>query len=958
MAHVTASASVDGDVGAEYTRCLKPPGVAKYQYGQFVLRQAVLNRAGRPQAGLKAYRSHERATRALLDLVDSEVPGVFESRESAEKFAAVFRRDLEYSFKVRAAARSGENPPAAGPAIVKRRRVGRSHYEQMLDKHKSALEKFDAQIEYLVEMSHNERIWEAIKGAKCGDDVSPHDRSWVQFKITVVLASWRLLRRAEAGRLDARLENPGCDPAKDPAIWSSGDIANELAYMFAINERTVREYWSNFRAGWDDRAEGIFRPDQRGIHERKTLLDHDDIRLQLRLWLKAHIKTVSVDACHTYINRQLLPTVDMEVRREFGVPKDICRDTAWRWMTEVGASIQAEGKVYYNDQHENPVVTKYRNGEFYDTCKEIGKRLPLYVVISKEKEMEYRRNAAALRQTKLDAKDRDWEHIVEVTFSPGREWNDEGTTKYVHHVDNLPGDDWLHFCTHDPTRSYEKPAREDWSCKHRHTYETCRCHCRADGRGQDETAYGGGDRASRHWAMDGVGPAHKKGRGGCVMLSGYVSLMEGIGPLTMTEAELDQVNQFRAQQDPPRPPLTCSPWMQWLRVGKDHDGFWDGDDNLAQAIDCLDCFEVLHPDMQLCAMYDHSSGHMKKSADALVIGSMNLSYGGAGGKQLRTSTLDDTCVGEGEGPFLWYQQDTGKWTDSAVDGALKVDCGVYAGGTQSMSFASEAAPGASHPPPPPFYRLDTPGTDIMKNAAQLAEFNSNRAKLKKPLDPVDSAVELEGYLGKAKGVRQVLWERRLWVPGMLLKVNPGHKKFTVGGPMCASTVLGSCGDFQAERSMLQKLFEDRGHIMQASPKGHPELAGYGLEFDWGMSKMDYRRRRSRAERPSFDAIKEDARLSIERIDKINVRRFARLARRYLEAYQHPDALSHSLIEKFVKLHKCHRNILDQEAGILKKNLIKIDELEKKITREAALARETRHATPMSLDEPVVESVTL
>lgn len=455
--------------------------------------------------------------------------------------------------------------------------------------------------------------------------------------------------------------------------------------------------------------------------------------------------------------------------------------------------------VYYNDQHENPVVTKYRNGEFYDTCKEIGKRLPLYVVISKEKEMEYRRNAAALRQKKLDAKDRDWEHIVEVTFSPGREWDDDGTTKYVHHVDNLPGAyrsypppsdkvrrvigaraaQEMIGCTFARTiqrgRTRSQPGRIGRASTgtrmlHRLTldtcasdrrsamlgrYETCRCHCRADGRGQDETAYGGGDRASRHWAMDGVGPAHKKGRGGCVMLSGYVSLMEGIGPLTMTEAELDQVNQFRAQQDPPRPPLTCSPWMQWLRVGKDHDGFWDGDDNIAQAIDCLDCFEVLHPDMQLCAMYDHSSGHMKKSADALVIGSMNLSYGGAGGKQLRTSTLDDTCVGEGEGPFLWYQQDTGKWTDSAVDGALKVDCGVYAGGTQSMSFASEAAPGASHPPPPPFYRLDTPGTDIMKNAAQLAEFNSNRAKLKKPLDPVDSAVELEGYLGKAKGVRQV-----------------------------------------------------------------------------------------------------------------------------------------------------------------------------------------------------------
>lgn len=230
--------------------------------------------------------------------------------------------------------------------------------------------------------------------------------------------------------------------------------------------------------------------------------------------------------------------------------------------------------------------------------------------------------------------------------------------------------------------------------------------------------------------------------------------MEGIGPLDMTEDELARVNEFRAQQDPPRAPLDASPWMRWLRVGKDHDGYWDGDDNLAQAVDCLDCFEVLHPDMQLCAMYDHSSGHMKKAADALVVGNMNLSWGGLGGKQLRDSLLDKDSVGEGQGPYLWYHKATGKWSDTAVDGAIKVDCGVYAGGTQSMSFADAADDGASHPPPPPFYALSARTTDTMMNEAQLAEHNQKRANYKKPQAPVDSAVHEEGFYGKAKGMKQ------------------------------------------------------------------------------------------------------------------------------------------------------------------------------------------------------------
>ena len=51
----------------------------------------------------------------------------------------------------------------------------------------------------------------------------------------------------------------------------------------------------------------------------------------------------------------------------------------------------------------------------------------------------------------------------------------------------------------------------------------------------------------------------------------------------------------------------------------------------------------------------------------------------------------------------------------------------------------------------------------------------------------------------------------------------------------------------------------------------------------------------------------------------NVRAFSRRTRRYRQAYYEADAdvlQSHECIEKFIKLHKCHRNILDQESSFL------------------------------------------
>ena len=48
-------------------------------------------------------------------------------------------------------------------------------------------------------------------------------------------------------------------------------------------------------------------------------------------------------------------------------------------------------------------------------------------------------------------------------------------------------------------------------------------------------------------------------------------------------------------------------------------------------------------------------------------------------------------------------------------------------------------------------------------------------------------------------------------------------------------------DFKNERTALQHTVEKRGHILVLSPKFHPEVAGVGIEYSWGMPKLKLQR---------------------------------------------------------------------------------------------------------------------
>ena len=92
----------------------------------------------------------------------------------------------------------------------------------------------------------------------------------------------------------------------------------------------------------------------------------------------------------------------------------------------------------------------------------------------------------------------------------------------------------------------------------------------------------------------------------------------------------------------------------------------------------------------------------------------------------------------------------------------------------------------------------------------------------------------EGHAGKAKGRKQVLWERGWFLEGMSTTA-------TAAPEMDIDTVLGNLPDFKNVRPALHHLVESSGHILLLSPKFPPELAGVGIEYSWVTSKQKFRR---------------------------------------------------------------------------------------------------------------------
>eukprot|EP00733_Pompholyxophrys_punicea_P000967 Pompholyxophrys_punicea_v1_NODE_393_length_2064_cov_23.574415.p1 type:complete len:238 gc:universal NODE_393_length_2064_cov_23.574415:1336-623(-) len=227
--------------------------------------------------------------------------------------------------------------------------------------------------------------------------------------------------------------------------------------------------------------------------------------------------------------------------------------------------------------------------------------------------------------------------------------------------------------------------------------------------------------------------------------------------------------------------------------------------------------------------------------------------------------------------------------------------------------------------PPPFYAPMMMTPHPRKTLlTQLCQKRGPGKNSKKQAEGAEVLVDniIQGYVGKCKGKKQVLWERGLFKDKMTVdNVDPA---------LSMNIVLANCPDFLAEKSALQALVEDRGHILLMSPKCHPELAGLGVEYSWGKSKLEFCRNINDGIASHLRANVEKS-LSQEILPLCRVRKYARKTRDYRNVYRDMESSqltgtqnlsedqvteSHQLIENMVKERKAHRNIVHIEKSYL------------------------------------------
>ena len=145
-------------------------------------------------------------------------------------------------------------------------------------------------------------------------------------------------------------------------------------------------------------------------------------------------------------------------------------------------------------------------------------------------------------------------------------------------------------------------------------------------------------------------------------------------------------------------------------------------------------------------------------------------------------------------------------------------------------------------------------------------------------------------------------------------------------------LMAGCTDFINEPTAMGQLLQtisDNNHTnisLPISPKYHCEIAGEGVEYAWGLSKLAYLQVHVKEKRTKkkFD---ETVRKCIENIKQRDIQVCAARARRYMITYsylqqtqeQQPNTqqkINYIQIENMVKDSKVHHRMVDQERGFL------------------------------------------
>ena len=100
---------------------------------------------------------------------------------------------------------------------------------------------------------------------------------------------------------------------------------------------------------------------------------------------------------------------------------------------------------------------------------------------------------------------------------------------------------------------------------------------------------------------------------------------------------------------------------------------------------------------------------------------------------------------------------------------------------------------------------------------------------------------VKGWVVKAKGLLQVLWERG-WIDEEQIhkyRLDAVNDNGEQDEEYSLVALMSSCLDFAEEKSELEATAIEMGAKVMTTTKYHAEYAGEGIEYAWGVMKSTY-----------------------------------------------------------------------------------------------------------------------
>ena len=168
----------------------------------------------------------------------------------------------------------------------------------------------------------------------------------------------------------------------------------------------------------------------------------------------------------------------------------------------------------------------------------------------------------------------------------------------------------------------------------------------------DEVVYHSNDDQKWMWSEKGKQPIRPKSQGRALMVSDFIE--EHNGYLRLSDEEFDGAKESH--------PELWKEARRVLKLGAEHEGYWDSEKFLTQVDHSITIAEIKYPkeSHSLVFLFDQSSGHTAFSNDALNVNRMNVRPGGS------QAILRDT-VWDGKTQKMCFSDGTAKGMQQVLE---------------------------------------------------------------------------------------------------------------------------------------------------------------------------------------------------------------------------------------------------------------------------------------------------